>query len=113
MTVILLGRDLMMASRVLEAATRAGVDARRVDGPADLPPPNAVRLLVVDWGDRDADWGDQIATWIAAAPEPARPRVLLVGPHVDLAAHAAAKAAGLGPMRARSALVRDIGRLLT
>lgn len=69
-------------------------------------------MLLVDWGDRAADWGDRIAAWCAGAPESARPRVLLFGPHVDLAAHAAARAAGLGPMLARSKLVADLPTLL-
>ena len=111
MTVVLLGRDLIIASRVFEAATRAGVEARRVDDPADLPPPNEVRLLLVDWGDRGPDWGEQITRWCAGAPESAQPKVLLFGPHVDLAAHAAAKASGLGPMRARSKLLADLPTL--
>lgn len=112
MSVILLGRDLIIASRILEAAAHAKVEARRVDHPADLPPPGDVRLLVVDWGDRQPGWGDQIAAWRASAPESARPRVLLFGPHVDRAAHAAARAAGLGPMRARSRILKEIATLL-
>jgi hypothetical protein len=111
-TVVLLGRDLFTASRVFEAAARAGVEARRLDDPSDLPPPGGVRVLLVDWGDRGPDWGEEILAWRAAAPESAQPKVLLFGPHVDLDAHAAAKAAGLGPMRARSTLVADISRLL-
>jgi hypothetical protein len=111
-TVVFLGRDLITASRVFEAAARAGVEAQRVDDPADLPAPDGVRLLLVDWGDRGPDWAEQIVRWRAAAPESARPKTLLFGPHVDLAAHAAAKAAGLGPMRARSSLAAELARLL-
>jgi hypothetical protein len=70
-----------------------------------------VRLLLVDWGDRAADWGERIAAWCAAAPDSARPRVLLFGPHVDLEAHVAARSSGLGPMRARSKLVADLQTL--
>lgn len=112
MTVVLLARDLMFASRIAAAADRADVSFTRVDDPADLPPPNLVRLLLVDWGDRAADWGERISSWCARAPDSARPRILLFGPHVDLAAHAAAKRQGLGPMRARSKLVADLHSLL-
>lgn len=112
MTVALLARDLMIASRVAAAAERSGEPFARFDGPADLPPPSQVRLLLVDWGERAPDWGERIIAWCAAASEPARPRIVLFGPHVDLAAHAAARSAGLGPMLARSKLVADLPALL-
>ena len=112
MTVVLLARDLMIASRVEVAAERAGVSFLRLSGPADLPAATKVRLLLVDWGDREPDWGGRISAWRAGAPEPARPRVVLFGPHVDLGAHAAARAAGLGPMLARSKLVASLPALL-
>jgi hypothetical protein len=38
--------------------------------------------------------------------------VVLFGPHTDLAAHAEARAAGLGPMLARSKLLADLPTLL-
>ena len=112
MTVALLGGDLLIASRITAAAERAGVLLTRVDDPTALPPASHVRLLLVDWGDRAADWGERIVGWCAAAPESARPRVLLFGPHADLRAHAAARAAGLGPMLARSKLVVDLDSLV-
>ena len=112
MTVVLLGRDLIFASRIFEAGVRAGVAVTRVDDPGALPPPDRVRLLLVDWGDRSPDWGQRLVEWCAHAPESARPRVLLFGPHTDLAAHAEARAAGLGPMLARSKLVADLPTLL-
>ena len=112
MTVVLLGRDLITASRVLEAGLRAGAAVTRVDDPGALPPATSVRLLLVDWGDRGPDWGQRVVEWCAGAPESARPRVLLFGPHSDLAAHAEARAAGLGPMLARSKLVADLPTLL-
>lgn len=101
----------MIASRIAAAAERAGVPFARCDDPATLPPHTQVRLLLVDWGDRAADWGERIAAWCAGAPEDASPRVLLFGPHVDLAAHAAARSAGLGPMLGRSKLVADLPTL--
>jgi hypothetical protein len=111
-TVALLARDLLIASRIVAAAERADVSLTRVDDPADLPPATRVRLLLVDWGDRAPDWGERISAWCADAPESARPRILLFGPHVDLDAHAAARSAGLGPMRARSNLVANLESLL-
>ena len=112
MTVLLLGRDLIFASRIIEAGIRAGTPVARIDDPAALPPPGSVRLLLVDWGDRSPDWGERLVEWCAHAPESARPRVMLFGPHTDLAAHAEARAAGLGPMLARSKLVADLPTLL-
>lgn len=112
MTVVLLARDLIIASRIALAAERAGVPFSRLGDPADLPPAAGVRLLLVDWADRAPDWGDRIAAWCAYAPESARPRILLFGPHADLEAHAAARAAALGPMRARSKLVADLPVLM-
>ena len=112
MTLVLLARDLMIASRVEVAAEHAGLPFLRVADPADLPPVNDVRLLLVDWGDRGPDWGDRIGAWRASGPESAQPRVVLFGPHVDLEAHATARAAGLGPMLARSKLVVDLPALM-
>lgn len=112
MTVALLGRNLMIASRIAAAAEHAGVAFTRIDDPAVLPPAGQLGLLLVDWDDRTADWGRQIAEWCAAAPESARPRVLLFGPHVDLEAHAAARAAGFAPMMARSKLISELPTLL-
>jgi len=111
-TVVLLGRDLIVGSKVLDAAARAGVAARQAADPSELPDPSSVKLLVVDWGDRRPDWGDRIARWCAGAPESVRPSVLVFGPHRDLEAHAAARASGLGPMRARSSLIAEIAKRL-
>jgi hypothetical protein len=111
-TVVIVSPDLLISTRIADAATRAGLDARRVDGPDDLPSPAAVRLAFVDWAARDDCWGARLAAWCASAPETNPPRLVLFGPHTDLAAHAAARAAGLGPMMARSALISDLPRLL-
>ena len=112
MTVVLLARDLLMASRIEVAAQQAGAVFSKVADPADLPPPASVRLLLVAWDERRPDWGERIVGWCADAPHSAPPRVVLFGPHTDLAAHAAARAAGLGPMWARSKLVAELPTLL-
>ena len=112
MTVVLLGRDLIIASRVFEVGLRAGAAVTRIDDPGALPPATSVRLLLVDWGDRGPDWGQRVVEWCAGAPESARPRVLLFGPHTDLAAHAEARAS-IGPRpAARSKLIADLPPLL-
>lgn len=108
MKVVALVGDLITASRILEAASRNGADALRVDGIDDLPAPASVDLLLVDWGDHGADWGRRLAAWRADAPT----RIVLFGPHTDLEAHAAARGAGLGPMWARSRLMRDLNSLV-
>ena len=112
MTVALVARDLMMATRVADAAARAGIELRRFDDPSQLPPPADVRLLLVAWDERRPDWGERLAAWCAAAPQSVTPRVVLFGPHTDLAAHADARAVGLGPMWARSKLVAELETLI-
>ncbi len=91
--------------------TAAGGEMARIDDPASLPPAATVDLLVVDWGARQPGWDAAIARWRGSAAESA-PRVILFGPHTDLAAHADARAAGLGPMRARSAFFSSLPDLL-
>ncbi len=98
-----------MGSRILDAATRAGADLVRVDSPADLPPADDLDLLLVDWGGRYHDWGEQLVVWAAATSRP--PRIVLFGPHTDLAAHADAKHHRLGPMLARSKLITSLPSL--
>lgn len=111
MTVALVARDLMMATRVADAAARAGVELHRFDDPSQLPPAADVTLVLVAWDERRPDWGKRLLAW-STAPESATPRVVLFGPHTDLAAHAAARSAGLGPMWARSKLVAELETLL-
>jgi hypothetical protein len=93
--------DLMLFSRIDAAATAAGASLVRVDSPADLPPD--LDLILVDWSARDADWTDALTS--------ASGRVIVFGRHTDLEAHAAARAAGLGPMWARSKLVSSLSEL--
>jgi len=111
-TVGVVARDLMMATRVADAAARAGVEVRRFDDPSQLPPAGDFRLVLVAWDERGPDWAERLLAWCAAAPESATPRVVFFGPHTDLEAHAAARAAGLGPMWARSKLVAEIETLI-
>jgi hypothetical protein len=99
-------RDLMFWSRIWEAGSRAGAELIRVDSPTDLPPPDQVDLVLVDWGDRSSEWGDQLTDWVGSGATP--PPLIIFGPHTDLDAHAAARSAGLGPMWARSRLLRDL-----
>jgi len=111
--VVLLGRDLITASRITETLARAASEFRRVEDPVDLPPVGSVDLLLVDWGDRRPDWGSRLASWRTSAPGSAVPRVIAFGPHTDLAAHADARGAGLGPMWARSRLFAELRKPLT
>lgn len=108
MSVVFLGRDLIFASRVAAAAERHETDFRRIDTPVELPPPAAVRLLLVDWAERQPEWAEAIVGWAGQGG----PRVIVFGPHTDLAAHAAARDAGIGPMWARSKLFSSLDALL-
>jgi hypothetical protein len=112
LTVALVSRELLMATRIADAAARADVDCIRVDEPALLPAADTVGLVLVDWAERQAGWADALAQWCQGAPESHRPRVVLFGPHTDLEAHSAARAAGLGPMWARSKLLLELPGLI-
>jgi len=101
--------DLLTYSRIDSMAAGAGATLVRVDEPSELPSPSDVELVVVDWGSRRPGWADQLATWRS---RPGVARLILFGPHVDLDAHADARASGLGPMWARSRLMRDLPALI-
>jgi hypothetical protein len=109
--VVIVGRDLMMATRIADAATAAGVGATRVDDPGQLPAAADIGLIFVDWDDRQPGWAPGLRQWRDAAGE-AAPRVLLFGSHRDVAGHREARANGLGPMLARSKLVASLQSLL-
>ena len=94
--------DLMLFSKIESAARASGVDLARVDSPSGIPPDT--ELVLVDWSERRPDWGE------ALQPTAGR-RILAVGPHTDLQAHADARVAGVGPMWARSKLVADLPAL--
>jgi len=100
--------DLMLYSRIDAAATEAGASLMRLDSPVDLPVGD-VDLVLVDWSARDGRWADHLIDWCAGAPHA---RLILFGRHTDLEAHADARAAGLGPMWARSKLVAELTALL-
>lgn len=95
--------DLLLFSRIDAAASDAGAALLRADSPADLSPD--LDLVLVDWSARRPEWTDALRTLRG-------PRVVLFGPHTDLEAHADARAAGLGPMWARSKLVAELPQLL-
>lgn len=112
MTAVLISSELLFASRILDAATRTGVDLVRIDDPTEMPLAASVELVLVDWSARRPDWAERLASWRAGAPGSSRPRVILFGPHTDLKAHADARASGFGPMWARSKLVAELPALL-
>lgn len=95
--------DLMLFSRIDAAASAAGTSLVRASSPVELPPD--LDLVLVDWSARRPDWADALRERTAS-------RVVLFGPHTDLAAHADARAAGLGPMWARSKLVTELPSLM-
>lgn len=95
--------DLMLFSRIDAAASAAGASLVRASSPVELPPD--LDLVLVDWSARRPDWADALRERTAS-------RVVLFGPHTDLAAHADARAAGLGPMWARSRLVTELASLM-
>jgi len=96
--------DLITFSRIEAAASAAGASLLRVDAPSALPAGMAVDIVLVDWSAREAEWAETLAAWRNGRSL----RVVLFGPHTDLEAHAAARATGLGPMWARSKLIREL-----
>jgi hypothetical protein len=94
--------DLFFFSRIESAARLADVQLARVDTPDQVPAD--ADLVLVDWSARRPDWTDALRGLSG-------PRVILFGPHTDLEAHADARAAGLGPMWARSKLVAQLPTL--
>lgn len=112
MTAVLVSRELLFATRLREIMARAGVELLRVDDPSRLPAPATTRLVLVDWAERTPAWGPELSRWLGTAAAEAQPRLILFGPHTDLQAHAAARGAGLGPMWARSRLVKALPELL-
>ena len=110
--VAIIARDLIIATRIAEAARTAGHEVVRVDRPSELPPASTVDVAFVDWGAREPDWGERLTSWCESAPVSLGPRLVVFGPHTDLAAHAEARAAGIGPMIARSKLVSALADLL-
>jgi hypothetical protein len=104
--------DLMTASRIESLVAGADGTLTRVAAPDRLPPAGEVDLLLVDWGDREPSWGAAIKSWRNEEAGGHMPRIVLFGPHTDLVAHAAARDAGLGAMRARSAFFAALPKLL-
>jgi hypothetical protein len=100
--------DLLILSRIEAAAARAGVPLVHVDAPAQLPPASDVDLLLVDCSDHVDAWGRELAAWRSTAPASGRPRIVAFGPHTDVAAHRSVREVGLGPMWARSRLLREL-----
>ena len=98
--------DLMLFSRIDSVASTAGASLVRADSPADLPAD--LDLVLVDWSARRADWTDALKPWRDRADT----TVIVFGPHTDLEAHAAARAARLGPMWGRRRLLSKLSDIL-
>jgi hypothetical protein len=94
--------DLMLFSRIDAAASAAEASLVRASSPSELPAD--LDLILVDWSARGPSWADALRA--------SRARVILFGRHTDLEAHADARAAGLGPMWARSKLVSSLPSLV-
>lgn len=111
MRAVVLIEDLLLLSRIEGAAARAGVPLTHVESPAQLPPPASVDLLLVDCSAHADAWTRDLAAWRSTVQPADAPRIVAFGPHTDLEAHRALRARGLGPMWARSRLVRELPEL--
>jgi hypothetical protein len=105
--VVLLSPDLLFSSRIAGIVERAGSEFIRLDDPERLATTEPMDLLLVDWGSRDRTWSAALAPY-RTGPS----RIIPFGPHTDLEAHAASRAAGLGPMWARSRLLSSLADVL-
>jgi hypothetical protein len=110
--VAIVARDLIISSRIGEAAAAVGYDVVRVDEPAQLPTAGDVAVAFVDWAAREHGWGEALVAWAAGSGITMRPRLVVFGPHTDLEAHAEARSAGIGPMVARSKLISSLSGYL-
>lgn len=110
MRVCALAPDLIAASRIQDAVERLGGDFARRTTIEELPEPDTIDLLLVDWGMREAGWGRRIADWRSTGPGV---RILLFGPHADKDAHGSAALHHLGPVMARSGFFKRLDDLLT
>jgi len=108
MRVAVIISELMLFSRIEAATAAAGASLVRLDSPVGLPVGN-IDLALVDWSAREPDWAAHLAEWRVRA---GGARLILFGRHTDLQAHADARAAGLGPMWARSKLVAELSKLV-
>lgn len=108
--VAIVARDLIIATRISDAASAAGHEVVRVDEPSQLPPPSEVAVAFVDWSIREPGWGESLAAWRLSGATSTR--LIIFGPHTDVEAHRAARSAGIGPMLARSKLVADLPQLV-
>ncbi len=108
--IVALVDDLLTFTRIEGAARAAGIRVARADGPAELPPPADVELLLVDCGTHLGAWGAGLAAWRSGAL--GSPRIVAFGPHTDLDAHRAVRELGIGPMWARSRLMRELPALM-
>jgi hypothetical protein len=109
--IAIVARDLIIATRIGEAAVVAGHEVVRVDDPAELPPAAGISVAFVDWGSREPGWAGALASW-AEGSGATRPRLVIFGPHTDVEAHREARSAGIGPMLARSKLVASLADYL-
>jgi len=96
--------DLMLFSRIESAASAADAALLRGDDPRAVP--SGVELVLIGWSAREASWVEALRKLRDAGA-----RIILFGPHVGLDAHAAARRAGLAPMRARSKVSGALLRL--
>jgi hypothetical protein len=109
MRIVLVSPDLLISSRIAAIVESGRGSLLRIDNPAPFGVMDEVDLVLVDWAHRGPDWGKQLNAWRAAAM---LPRMIVFGPHTDLDAHEAARSAGLGPMWARSRLIRVLPEIL-
>jgi hypothetical protein len=109
MRAVAVATDLMMVSRIAAAAERASVELQRVTTPRELPAASGIGLVIVDWSEREPGWDETLRAWRDGSGA----RIVLFGRHTDLDAHKAARAAGLGPMWARSKLMAELEGLFS
>jgi hypothetical protein len=110
-TVVIITRDLITGTRMEAMVAAAGGRAVVVPDPENLPDQNN-RLILVDWDARQPGWAEALRTRAGSDGASGSSRVILFGPHRDLDAHGEARAAGFGPMWARSRIFNELPSLV-
>src|SRR5687768_909616 len=108
--VLLLSRDLLIGSQVLGAARGLGIDARQVNGPAELAAMETrPRLVLIDLSLP----GLAVAEVVAGLRElDAPPRIVAFGPHVHAGLLSAAREAGCDEVLTRGQFTAQIASVL-
>jgi len=112
LTVIVVSRDLLFASRVAAIALRADVAAERIDDLAEVVVEPG-DIVVLEWDNRTPQWAGVLRAWASKAERDGPgPEVIAAVSHQDRVGIREAKAAGVRRVVARSGLPATLQSVL-